>query len=171
MNKQSCPFRETLFDASLSLLVLSLCAAYIMAGRWPGALCAASLGGLWFLTRNHDQRWYSHIYLLLSLALAAAAIMTHAQPVPAILAAGLSLVTWDLNLLMYDLRSSLPKESTKRYEQRHLQSVAMASIVGLLIALMGRLVPLNLPFIVLVVLILLSLFALDKFWRILNRSR
>jgi hypothetical protein len=171
MKKQQQPRREYLFDVSLALMVICLSAAYLQAGRWPGTICAAGLGVLWCLTRSREPYWFSHIYLLLSLTLAAAAILTHVQPVLAILASGLSLVTWDLHLLMHDLRESELKESTRRYEQHHLQSLALAVIAGLLVALIGRLIPLNLPFIVLVILILLSLFALDRFWRILNRSR
>jgi hypothetical protein len=63
------------------------------------------------------------------------------------------------------------KEPTRRFEQRHLWSLLLALIIGLAIAIAGRMVTLQVPFILLVAVILLTVFGLDRLWTVLGKSK
>jgi len=171
MEQNRRPYREYLFYGCLALQVICLSTAFILVGKWIGLVCALGLGGLWIYSRNKRTAWVPHLLFLSSLALAAAAILTSAQPVLPVIGAGFSLMVWDLFLLNSDLQDFPQKEPSRRYESRHLWSLILAATAGVLIALLGRLVSINPPFVLLVTLILLAMFGLDRLWSMLAKSK
>jgi hypothetical protein len=171
MEKCTRPIHEYLFYASLTLMAVCLSVAFGSAGQWAGMLCSIGLGALWFALRNRQSRWLPHVLWLASLGLSATAILTGSLPVLSIFGAGCSLAAWDLHQLFFSLRDSPMKEPTRRFEQRHLWSLLLALIIGLAIAIAGRMVTLQVPFILLVAVILLTVFGLDRLWTVLGKSK
>lgn len=171
MEKRTRPTREILFYASLALMTVCYSAAFLSTGQWVGVLCTIGLGLLWFDLRNRQSRWLPHVFLLAALVLPVTAILAGSNPVLSITGAGFSLAAWDLYQLISSLRDFPMKESTRRYEQRHLRSLFIALIIGLAIAITGRMVTLQVPFILLVVVILLVVLGLDRLWTVLGNSR
>ena len=96
-------------------------------------------------------------------ALAGAGVLLGAPPVLMICGAVAALAAWDL----VDLVSM--KEPNALYERQHLQALALALGLGLLAALAGLSLRVQLPFIVVALLVGLLLFGLDRVVRELKR--
>jgi hypothetical protein len=171
MEQRTRPLREYLFFICLALQVIYLSSGCILDGQWIGLVCVLGLGSLWIYARNKYVAWVPHLLFLSSLALAAIVILMGAQPVLVIIGSGFSLITWDLYLLNSDLQDSPIKEPARRYENRHLQLLMAAAVAAIFVAILGRFVTINLPFILLVVLILLALFGLDRLWSLLGKTK
>jgi hypothetical protein len=171
MEQRPRVFREYLFYICLALQVLCLSSAFILIGKWIGLVCALGLCGLWIYMRNKQVAWEPHLLFLSSLALAAAAIITGALPALPIIGSGFSLMVWDLFLLNNDLPDPPQKVPARRYESRHLWSLSLAAASGILIALVGRQVSINPPFVLLAALILLAMFGLDRLWSLLEKTK
>ena len=80
-----------------------------------------------------------------------------------------ALAAWDLVLLDSALGNHSYGEPTRRYENRHLQSLLMVLGFALLAIVLGRFVNLQLPFIVLLLSLAFILFALDRVWGYLKK--
>jgi hypothetical protein len=171
MEKRTRPIREYFFSVSLALMATCLSAAFVSARQWAGMSCSIGLGAFWFALRNRQSRWLPHLFLLGALGLSAAAILTGSIPVLSIAGAGFSLAAWDLHQLNVSLQNSPMKESTRRFKQRHLWSLILALVIGLAIAIIGRMVTLQIPFILLAAVILLTVFGLDRLWNVLGKSK
>ena len=163
--------QTTFFIISLTLMTVSLAAAFFTPGQWPGIVVAIGIAALWFYFRKRNNRWLLHGFLLAALTLAAAATTNGGLPVPAIIGAGFAVMTWDLHQLTLDLRDSPLKESTRRFERQHLQTMGLALAAGITIALVGRMLSLKPPFILIVVMVLLVLFGLYRMWSVFTKTR
>jgi len=156
--------RKPLFMISLIILVLCLAAGYGIAGKWIGALVAILIGPAWLFARKNVDPWLPFICLLASVGLAVAGRLSGAPYWLMIFGSAMALAVWDL----IDLEAALGKNSfgaqTRQYEKKHVQSLVLALGFGLFGALLGRFINLRLPLIVLMLLITLTLFALDRVW-------
>jgi len=83
---------------------------------------------------------------------------------------GFALATWDLSLLDGALRGSSSGEQTHQYENNHLQSLGLALGLGLLVVFFGRLLRLQIPFIVLLLSVALVIFGLDRVWGYIKKT-
>jgi hypothetical protein len=163
--------RKIFFAACLMVSVLCLVAGYGIAGQWVGVVIAIIMGPAWLFARKYTDLWLPHICLLISVCLAIVGSLTGAPPLLMICASGFALVVWDLSFLDAALGSKSSGEQTRQYENRHLQSLMMALSSGLVIAFLGRLLHLQVPFFVLVFLIALVLFGLDRVWGYIKKAR
>ena len=77
---------------------------------------------------------------------------------------GFALAVWDLLLLDCALGKNPAEEKTHRYEQNHIQSLATATVSGLVLVFAGRFLHLETPFILMLVFIALLLFGLVRVW-------
>ena len=85
-----------------------------------------------------------------------------APPLLMILSSGTSLAVWDLLLLDAAPGINSPGERTRQYEIRHIQSLVLALGGGFLVAFLGRLLSLHTPFALLILLVGLAVFSLDR---------
>jgi len=85
-----------------------------------------------------------------------------------ILSAALALAGWDLLLWDHALPDDLSASMLSRITYSHYSSLALALVFGLLAALAGRLLRIQLPFGVLIFLVILALFSLEGLWRTLG---
>lgn len=164
-------FRDYVFYGSLALSVICLAAGFFLIGQWTGSACAAMVGLLWFLSRRRTIRWLPHVFLILSLAASAAVILSGGYPLLGMAGSVFALLAWDVHHLIGDLLGTPQKETIGRFEHRHLRSLVLALGAGFLIASVGRMIRLQLPFILLFVIVLLILFGFDRLWSQLARNK
>ena len=156
--------RKTFFIICLILSVLCLAAGYGIAGQWLGAMLAVLIGPAWWLARNYPGSHLPLVCLLGSVGLAVAGTLIGSPPFLMVIASALALAVWDLLVLDSALGNTSSVEQTRRYENKHLQSLTLALGSGLLAALLGRFLNIQMPFILLMLLITFILFALDRVW-------
>lgn len=111
------------------------------------------------------------IGLFVSVGLAACGLLLGAHALAMIVAVASSLAVWDL--LAFDLALSLqrPTEQSRRCETNHLRSLALALGSGLLLSGASRLLSLRLPFVIVLLLVAATVFALDRLWAGIEKSR
>lgn len=156
--------RKPLFILSLVTLVLCLTAGFGIAGKWIGVLAAILMAPAWLFTRKNTDPWLPFLCLLASVGLAVAGTLIGASPFLMILSSAVALAVWDLTCLDSALKHNSFGEQTRRYQNKHIQSLALALGLGLFGALLGRFINLRFPFIIVMLLIVLTLFALDRVW-------
>lgn len=156
--------RNTYFAICLIVSTLCLAVGYAIAGHWIGAGLAIITGLTWLLARKYPVSGLSLICLLASVGLAVAGQLTGSPPLLMICGSGFALAVWDLLFLDTALGRNASGEQTKRYESKHLQSLALALGSGLSVAFLGRFLNLQIPFVVLVLFVALAIFGLDRIW-------
>jgi hypothetical protein len=162
--------RKPFFVISLISLVLCLAAGYGIAGKWIGVLGAILMGTAWLFARKNTDPWLPFICLLASVGLAVAGRLLGAPYLLMILGAALALAVWDLKYLDAALGKNSFGAQTRRYENKHIQSLVLALGFALFVVLLGRFINIRIPFIVLMLLIAFVLFALDRVWGYIKRT-
>jgi hypothetical protein len=163
--------RKTFFAGCLVVSVLCLAVGYGITGQWIGKVIAIITGLAWLLARKHPASGLPHICLLASICLAVVGRLTGSPPLLMICGSGVALAVWDLLFLDVALGSNASEEQTRQYENKHLQSLALALGSGLFVVFLGRLVTLQTPFFLLVLFIALTVFSLDRVWVHIRKQR
>lgn len=148
---------------TLTAGVICLMAGYGLAGRW-GLLAAAGL--VWLMGILTDG-WSTVVFVVL-VGLAMGGISIGVWPLPMIFGATLALASWDLANWENFVAGGLPDETTAWLERRHHIYLALALGSGLLISIIGQMITFQIPFGVLVLLIVLVLFGVDQIWRLVK---
>jgi hypothetical protein len=156
--------RKTFFVICLVVSMLCLTAGYGFAGQWIGAVIAIISGLSWLLARKYPLSWLPHLCLFMSVSLAVAGQVTGTPPVLMICGSGFALAAWDLICLDGALGTNSSGEQTMRYENKHLQSLALALGSGMLVAFLGGLFHLQIPFAVMMLLVALVIFGFERVW-------
>jgi len=170
-SEEPMSLRKILFIICLFLATISLSSAFLSTGNWIGMAFALISAPAWLLTRKYPHSGLAPICLLASVSLAAAGLLAGAPALLMIYAAALTLATWDLLSLDLALAGDSSEEQTRRYENRHLQSLGIALGAGLLLATFGRLITLHTPFALLLFLVALAAFGLDRIWGIIKKQK
>jgi hypothetical protein len=156
--------RKIFFVLSLFISMLSLAAGYVIAGLWIGAVIAIITGLAWLPSRKYPRSLLPHTCLFASVCLAVVGRLTGSPPLLMICGSGAALAVWDLLFLDDALKSSSYGGQTRRHENNHLQSLALALGCGLMVAFVGRLINFQIPFIILMLFVILAVFGLDRVW-------
>lgn len=157
----------------LSLVCPMTCASclavgYAMAGQWV-ALVAVLIAFLaWLPARQWLSTWLSSSALVVTVSLAAAGLLAGASPFLMILSATLALASWDLVRFDHTLTGGSSAKTVARLEKKHYESLVLALGTGLLVALTGRMIRFQIPFVGMVILVIFVLFSLDRVWRMLT---
>jgi hypothetical protein len=162
--------REIFFFICLIISALCLAAGYGIAGQWIGAVVAIMVGLTWLLARKYPATWLPFICLVASVGLAVVGRLTGSSPLLMICGSGVALAAWDLIILNDALGSNSPGEQTRQYENRHLQSLVLVLGSALFVSLLGRFVNLHIPSIALMLLIVLSIWGLDRVWATIKKN-
>jgi hypothetical protein len=163
--------RRTFFFVCLVISTLCLAAGYTLVGQWLGVLLAILTGPAWWLARKYPVSWLPLICLLGSVCLAVVGLLIGSSPLLMICGSGVALAVWDLLFLEAALGSNPSEGQTRQYENKHLQSLALALGFGLSVAILGRLQHLQLPFVLLMLFITLALFGLDRVLGTIKKRR
>lgn len=156
--------RKIFFVICLVVSILCLAAGYVIAGLWIGAVIAIIAGLAWLPSRKYPSSLLPHICLFASVCLAVVGRLTGSPPLLMICGSGAALAAWDLLFLEDALKGSLYEGQTRRYENKHLKSLALALGSGLMVAFVGRLLNFQIPFVVLMLFVVLVVFGLDRVW-------
>src|SRR5512137_458259 len=138
--------RRILFAVSLTISALCLAVGFGSVGQWIGALLAFLSGPAWLLARKFPKSGLPLICLLFSVCLAVIGNLDGCPPVFMICSSGFALATWDLLLLDNEMGSKPPEEQARRFENRHLQTLALALGAGLAAAVLGQGIRIQIPF-------------------------
>jgi hypothetical protein len=156
--------RKIFFAVCLVVSALCLAVGYGLAGQWIGAVIAIITGGAWWLARKYPTAGRPLTCLLVSTCLAVIGVLTGALSWLMICGAGVALAVYDLSLLDVALGCDASGEQTRRYEAKHLQSLALAIGFGLLVVFLGRWLRLEVSFFVMVVFVAVAVFGLARVW-------
>jgi len=156
--------RKTFFVVCLVASMLCLAIGYGLVEQWVGAVIAIITGLAWLLARKYPTSGRLLICLLASTCLAVVGQLTGAPSWLMICGSAVALAVYDLLLLNVALGSNSSGEQTRHYENKHLQSLALALGFGLLGVFLGRLLRLEVPFFVLVVFVAVTVFGLAHVW-------
>ena len=164
------PLRKVLFFVCMMLSVLCLAAGYIIAGQWIGACAAILMVPAWLFVRKHPDAWLPSICLFTSVGLAVVGRLTGSPPGLMICSSGVALAVWDLLFLDNTMGVNSSKEQIRQYENKHLQALALALGSGLLVTFLGRLLNLQIPFVVMMLLVALLLFGFERIWGTIKKQ-
>jgi hypothetical protein len=162
--------RKVLTLVSLLISLVCLGGGYATSGHWGAAgvvllpIIAAAL------YRKFPATWLPSACLVGLVFLAAAGVLLGAPTVLMIVGATASLAAWDLLNLDRMMESSSSVTTAGRFEKRHILFLLLALGLGLAMAVSGAIFSLRIPFVLLVLLILVDLFSLDRISRYLRRS-
>jgi hypothetical protein len=162
--------RKTFFVVCLVSSMFCLAGGYGIAGQWVGAVIAIITGAAWLLDFKYVDTLLSHICLLVSVCLAVVGLITGSPPLLMICGSGFALATWDLFSLDIALKSGTYGEQTRRYENKHFQSLALALGCGLILEFAGRLLNFQIPFVVMMLFVALVIFGFDRIWSIIKKQ-
>jgi len=170
-------FSKTLFFICLAISMGCLAAGYGIAGLWIGAIITIISGLVWLLARKYPFSWLPHICLSVSVGLTVVGLLTGAVPWLMICGSGFALAAWDLLSLEDALRNISYNEQTRRYENKHLQLLTLAVGLGLMLALVGRTLNFEIPFMesthnfsmVMLLLAALVIFGFERLWAALKK--
>jgi|GEM_PF-1841413 len=163
-------FRKTFFAVCLIISVLCLSLGYGLSGQWVGVVISLITGAAWLLARKYPNSILPLASLAISICLAVAGNLNGDSAFLMTCGSGFALATWDLLLLDSALGSHSSAVQTRQYEIKHLQSLALALGSGLMVIFLGRLVRLQIPFVVLLLSIALVVFGLDRIWGYVNKT-
>ena len=160
---------KALYRSSLLISLACLAGGYVMAGQWLGAgAVLPPILALLFAGR-FPVAWLPHACLLSLVCLAAGGLLAGAPAFLMIPGAAAALAAWDLVNLDRVMAGRPSSPTARRYEQQHAVTLAAALGLGLMLAGAGRLLPLQIPFVLLVFLVLVDLFSLDRMSRYLRK--
>jgi hypothetical protein len=162
--------RKTFFVICLIVSVLCLSAGYGIAGHWIGAIIAILLGPAWLLARKYSDSQLPLLCLLGSVGFAVVGRLIGAPSLWMIFGSAVALAVWDLLLLDSALGNDSSLEQTRHYENKHLQSLALALGSGLFATLLGSFLKIQMPFIVLMLFVIFILFSLDRVWGYIKKT-
>jgi hypothetical protein len=161
--------RKTFFVACLVVSILCLTAGFGFGGQWIGAGIAIASGLAWLPARKYPASGLPHLCLIASVSVAVTGQLTGTPPLLMISGSGFALAVWDLILLDGALGPNSSGEQTRRYENKHLQSLTLALSAGLLVAFLGGLLHLQIPFIGMLLFVALVIVGFDRVWRTIKK--
>jgi hypothetical protein len=158
--------RKVLNLVLLILIPLCLTLGYSQVG--PGMAFTAGLVvlGAGLLARRWPQTWLPSIALVVTVGLAVIELCQGAPPLLMLAAAALALANWDLALLDRLPPGSSSFRELTLLETKHYQSLLLALGLAFPVVLIGRIVHFQVPFGIMILLVILAFFGLARVWRI-----
>jgi hypothetical protein len=161
--------RKISFFICLTISMLCLFVGYGIAGQWIGALIAIIAGLAWLPARKYPDSGLPFICLAGSVCLAIVGMLIGSFPLWMICGSGFALAAWDLIFLDHTLGTNSFGEQARRYENKHLQVLALALGCGLIVAFIGRLLNFQIPFMVMMLFVALVIFGLERIWSTIKK--
>lgn len=162
--------RKTFFAVCLIISALCFAAGYGLSGQWVGVVISISTGPAWLFARKYPTSVFPIICLSGFTCLAVMGILSGCPPLLMICGSGFALATWDILLLDGALKNNSSGEQSRQYEIKHLQSLGLALGSGLSTVFLGRLLRLQIPFVVLLLFVALVILGLDRVWGYIKKT-
>jgi hypothetical protein len=159
------PHRKALFLIFLIVSVGSLALGYALGGQLIMALAALIPLLGWLFARQ-----YPTACLVVSICLPGLGLLVGASPFLMILSCTASLACWDLRLLDAALQSSSLTKEAGLFENQHIQTLLLALGGGFLLASAGTISSFQIPFGIMVLLVILAVLGLERVSRALKNQ-
>jgi hypothetical protein len=143
--------------ACLMASVGTLGAGYLLAGYWWMIPLFFLLALFWGFTIKHPVLWISSSLLSTHVILAAIGIAAGFSQFFMIASCICALASWDLTMFDQRMDGNAARNTNASLGKRHLQSLVWATAIGLILVLFGYHLNLQLPFGVIVLLVLIAL--------------
>ena len=163
--------RRTFFFICLAVSMLCLTVGYAIVGEWIGAVIAMVTGLAWLLARKYPDSGLPFICLVVAICLAVVGLLKGSPSLLMICGSGFALAVWDLITLDHALGGNSLEVQTRQYESKHLQSLALVLGSGLLMAILGRLLNLQIPFVMLMLFVAMVVFGLDRAYGLIKKRK
>jgi hypothetical protein len=163
--------RKALFLFCLVISLVCLAGGFGMIGQWIGAVLVFLILLAWPLSNRFHLAWAAPACLVSLVFLAAAGLLEDTPAYLMIPGAAAALAAWDLQDLNCSMQGCSPSETARQFEKNHIRSLAIALGIGVLMAVTGSLITLHVPFAILIGLILLNLYSLDRIFSYLRNRR
>jgi hypothetical protein len=152
------------------LFMLPLAIRFFLLGFWLALLVVGLNMVLWIVARKKSDPIYVHAALFLSTSIIIGGWLTASLPFYGLISSSsLVLINWDL--VQFDRELSLAASTQAVFlEQKHFTSLVFILFSGLLLGLSGYWFRLNIPFGVILILILSAFYCLDYIWRKLKKQ-
>ena len=149
--------RSTILNICLIISTGCLGAGYIFDGYWQILPVLLVILLFWMMAKKQLGFWPTSGFLLVYLALAAIGVVADLPVGLMVVACTLALASWDLIQFERNLNENLLLETSTPFEKHHLRSLVLAVSAGLLLAFMSLYIHLQLPFGVIVSLVLIAM--------------
>jgi hypothetical protein len=163
--------RLILLIASLFISTGSILVGYISAGFWLILPAIPVLVSLWAFARKESHFRAGSIMLLGFVILAAVGVISGLSVPAMLVACTAALISWDLYLFDRRMAGSPPHPSIADIEGRHIQSLIMGAIAGLLLGVLAINIRLQLPFIAIAFFVLIALGGLLASMRSMGQAK
>jgi hypothetical protein len=159
------PLRKILAILCPAISAISMAYGFALPGIWFGVITSFFIFGGWLFLLRRPSNGLSVAVLVISVCLSALGLLIGASPLLMVIAATLALASWDFVLFNASLPGEQPGKSVALLEKVHLESLALAVGLGLIVSIAGHFIRFQIPFIVMVLLVILGLFSLERVWR------
>ena len=151
----------------ISLILTAVCLIFGTSKIGQGIALAAGLVtlGVWLLAYKWPSTGLPSIALVVSVGLAGTGLCLGASPVLMLASATLALASWDLALLERIPAGSSSFRTISLLEKKHYQSLLLALGVAFPVMIFGRMIHVQIPFGVMILLVALACFSLARVWR------
>jgi hypothetical protein len=163
------PFKIVYF---ICLVISAICLllGYLPAGGLQVLAALTVMAVFGFFTRRSTYQWPTFAILTAYLLIAAGGLLAGLSPYLLIIGSVAALCAWDLALFDQSLVGDQHQILASVLEKKHLQSLGLVALLGLILVIAGLQIRLTLPFGVIVLIVLLALFGLERNKRYFNQS-
>jgi hypothetical protein len=143
----------------LCLVIATAClgVGYFLAGYWQIVPILLGTFVIWAWMKKQSGAWSASSFLLVYTVLAAVGVLADLSTALMIIACGFALASWDLLRFEQSIVGNATCHTGTSLEKHHLRSLAVAMATGLLFTIMSLYIHLQLPFVVIVSLVLIAL--------------
>jgi hypothetical protein len=152
-------------------IFITLCLIFGFAKIGQGVALTAGLValGVWLLAYRWPSTWLPSIALVLTVCLAAIGLSFGASALLMLVAATLALANWDLALLNRIPTVSSSTQNFTLLEKKHYQNLLLALGLAFSAIMMGRMIRVQIPFGVMILLVTLAFFSLTRVWAMFSK--
>ena len=157
----------------LSLVMATACLGigYALAGYWQIVPVLLGTFFFWAWMKKQSVAWSDSTFLLVYTVLAAAGVVIDLSVALMVITSAFTLASWDLLRFEQGLVGNASSHTDMALEKHHLRSLAVALVTGLLFAMLSLYIRLQLPFIVIVSLVLIALGGLTYGVQYIRKAR
>lgn len=159
-----------LFIWSLTLATALIAGRYLLTGLWLRALLALLIGIFWYVEARNKRNAMANVTLAGMAVLVIEGLQFGFEPFWALLSVLLLLAAWDLQYFTFRLEFAKDDHRARQMEQRHLQRLALASMLGLGCAGAALLIHFRLSFGIILFLSAIVIVCLSRFIRHLRQE-
>jgi DMSO reductase anchor subunit len=159
------------FSICLAISTLSMAVGYGLAGQQIGAGVSLLIALGWLAGFKYRASYLVYFCMFGVVCLATAGLIIGITYWLMIAGLSFALAAWDIVLLRISFFQNQSNSNTRAFENKHLQSLGIAIGIGLACSIPFHLVTFQLPFIVMLGLIVLAGLGIERVWIYLRKRQ